>query len=289
MKSPSLLIYILVAILLGSCAKWKSKERITAPVWSDDNSEIAYILNRYEYRRNYPTGGDVKNEEYSIYLTDSGLTEGFEVSEMLTGNAEDVFYMKEAGYLVSGSFSEEYHLTDTQTRELLHTFSPTDSEICGDKIGNFQSINVIPSFDGSMMAVLETRSDCTIDIAFWEQENGQWGAQTIFDVPGNDFDGAAWVDSDRLLVSACEEFCSEKFYLIHPSDGVSEIDRTDNFSNPCLFVQTSSSWVDSTGQIVYVDENRELAKASILDDQELIAAYPDFSEEYYQPGCNKFE
>ncbi|MCP9290639.1 hypothetical protein [Gracilimonas sediminicola] len=289
MKNPSLLIVVLIAILLGSCAKWKNKERIAAPVWSDDSSEIAYILNKYDYRRNYPDGGDVKNEEYSVYLTDTELTGNFEVSEVLEGNAEDLFYMKEAGYLISGSFSEEYHLTNAETGELLLTFSPNDSGICGDKIGNFQSINVIPSFDGSMLAVLETRSDCTIDIAFWEEENGQWMPQNTFDVPGNDFDGVAWIDADRLLVSACEEFCSEKFYLVHASYGVSEIDRTDNFSDPCLFVQTSSSWVDSTGQALFVDENRELAKASIWDDEELTASYPDFNEEYYQPGCNEFE
>ncbi|MGN8226279.1 hypothetical protein [Gracilimonas sp. BCB1] len=289
MKNPFLLICILIAILLGSCAKWKSKERVTAPVWSDDNSEIAYILNKYEYKRNYPTGGDVKNEKYSIYLTDRELDGSFEVSEILNGNAEDLFYMKEAGYLISGSFSEEYHLTNAETGELLHTFSPSDSKICGNKLGNFQSINVIPSFDGSVLAVLETRSDCTIDISFWGEQNGQWRSQTTFDVSGNDFDGAAWIDSDRLLLSACEEFCSEKYYLVHVSDGVSEINRTDNFADPCLFVPTTSSWVDSTGQAIFVDENRELATASIWDDEELINSYPDFNEEYYRPGCNDFE
>ena len=160
MKSLILVVCFLIApILLTSCAGWKKKERIAAPVWSDDNSEIAYILNSYEYKRNYPTGGDVKNEKYSIYLTDTELNGDFEVSEVLKGNAVDLFYMKEVGYLISGSFSDKYYLTDIGNGDLVHTFSPSDSKICGDKLGNFQSINVIPSLDGSILAVLETRSD----------------------------------------------------------------------------------------------------------------------------------
>lgn len=289
MKSLFLLICILIVILLTSCAGWKKKERIAAPVWSDDNSEIAYILNSYEYKRNYPTGGDVKNEKYSIYLTDTELNGDFEVSDVLKVNAVDLFYMKEAGYLISGSFSDKYYLTDIGNGDLVHTFSPSDSKICGDKLGNFQSINVIPSLDGSILAVLETRSDCTIDIAFWEIVNGQWQQQAIFDIPGNDFDAVAWVDESRLLVGACEEFCSEKIYLVHTTDGVNEVELTDEVYERCLFVPTSSSWINNSGQFVYVDENRELSTAYIWEDEELISSYPDFNEEYYQPGCDDFD
>ncbi|MEQ8524817.1 hypothetical protein [Gracilimonas sp.] len=289
MKIPSILIYTLSAILLASCADWKQKERIAGPVWSDDDSEIAFILNRYEYRRNQPTGGDIKNKQYSIFLTDEEFDSDFELTDNFEGLGEDLFYMKEAGYIVSGSFSEQYHVINTSDGELLQTFSPADTDICGDKIGDFQTINVIPSINGDRLAVLETRSDCTIDIAFWEEGNGQWTQQTIFDVPGNDFDGAAWIGGERLLVSVCEEFCSEKFYLIHPTEGESVVGQRDNFPDPCLFVSTASSWINESGQFVYVDENRELSIASIWEDEELISSYPDFNEEYYQPGCSNFD
>ena len=291
MKNQSILIYALTAILLGSCANWKKKERISSPVWSEDNTEIAYILNRYEYKRNYPDGGDVKNEQYSIFLTDEEFSGDFEIYNSFEGFGEELFYMKEAGYIVSGRISDKYHLIDAVTGVLQETFSPKDSKICKDKIGNFQTINVIPSINGSALSVLETRTDCTVDIAFWEaDENKRWVEQNIYSVPGNDFDAVAWVDSSNLLLSSCEDFCSEKFYLINTSEGVNEINIVDDFYAPCMFVSTSSSWINKLGEILYIDdESRDLKIASIWDDEEFLTSNQDFSEEYYQPGCDEFD
>lgn len=290
MKIPSILIFVLAAILVGSCAKWKSKERIAAPVWSDDNSEIAYILNRYDYRRNYPDGGDVRDEEYSIFLTNEEFNGRFEIYNSFKGYGEDLFYMKQAGYIISGSFSDKYYLIDATTGELFHSFSPKDAKICEDKVGSFQTIKVIPSVDGQKLAVLETRSDCTVDIAFWEMENSEWMEKTIFSVPGNDFDAVAWVDTNRLLLSSCEEFCSEKYYLVDSTEGPNEINANDNFFSACFFVASSSSWINTSGETLYIDiESRDLSKGSVWDDEELLSYYDDFSEEYYQPGCNDFD
>lgn len=290
MNSSSIVIYALIAIMVGSCYPWKSKERIHAPVWSEDNSEIAYILNRYDYRRNFPDGGDVRDEQYSIFLTDREFDGHFELSNSIKGFGEELFYMKQAGYFVSGSLSDKYHMTDAETGELFRTFTPKDAEICDDKLGNFQTINVIPSIDGSRLAVLETRADCTIEIAFWEMENGQWAEGPIFDISGNDFAEVAWVDADRILVSTCEDYCSEKYYLIHATEGVNEITREDDFSAPCTFVPTSSSWINKSGEILYVDiESRDLGIGSIWDDEEFISYYEGFNEEYYQPGCDDFD
>lgn len=290
MRNPSILIYALMAILIGSCANWKKKERIAAPVWSDDNSEIAYILNRYDYKKNYPDGGDVKDEQYSIFLTDEEFSGHFELYNSFKGFGEELFYMKQAGYIISGSLSDKYHLIDAGTGELFNTFSPKDSKICEDKLGSFQTINVIPSIDGNRLAVLETRSDCTVDVAFWEKDSGQWIEKTIFNVFGNDFDAAAWVDANQLLLSTCEDFCTEKFYLIHGTEGVSEININDDFYTSCMFVSTSSSWINKSGKTLYIDiESRDLKIGSIWDDEEFLSSYDDFNEEYYQPGCDDFD
>lgn len=289
MKNSSLFIFIVLAFLFSSCADWEKKERVNAPTWSDDNSEIAYIMDRYERKRIYPTGGDIRNREYTIFLTNEELDGHFELSEPVDGFADELYYMKEAGYIISGSFSEKYHLMNANDGELLETFSPTDDKICKDKVGNFQTINVLPSIDGSRLVVLETRTDCTIDIVFWDIEDIQLTKKASFNISGKDFDAVAWIDENRILVSACEEFCSEKYYLVHVTGGVSEVSEAENFSEECLFMPTSSHWIDRSGQILTTDGKTEIIIGSVWDDEELTSLYPDFNEEYYQSGCSDFD
>lgn len=291
MKDQSIFIYALITILIASCGRWEKRERIIAPVWSDDNTEIAYILNKYDYREHHiTTGGDVRDERYSIFFTNDEFSEHVEVSNSFEGNGEELYYMKQAGYIISGSLSDKYHLTDAVTGELIKTFSPKESRLCGDKLGSFQTINVIPSINGDRLAVFETRSNCTVDIAFWEQDNGEWREKDIFTVPGNDFDPPAWVNESNLLVSICEDFCSEKYYLIHSTEGADEININDDFYASCMFVPTSSSWINKSGEAVFIDiESRDLKIASIWEDEEFISSYEGFNEEYYQPGCDDFD
>jgi hypothetical protein len=246
-------------------------------------------MDRYERKRIYPTGGDIRNREYAIFLTNEELDGHYELSEPVEGYADDLFYMKEAGYIISGSFSERYHLMNASDGELLQTFSPSDTKICKDKIGNFQTINVLPSLDGNQLVILETRTDCTVDITFLDIEDKQLTEGASFKVPGNDFDAIAWVDADRILISACEEYCTEKFYLIHVSEGVTEVSPTEDFFEECLFMSTSSSWINRSGQILSTDGKTELIISSAWDDEEFLSAYNDFNEEYYQPGCSDFE
>ncbi|MEQ8523474.1 hypothetical protein [Gracilimonas sp.] len=289
MSKKSTLIILFVIFFTISCGSWKHRNQILSPVWSDDNSDIAYILNSYEFKEHWPTGGDSRNRSFSIYMMDSGLQSKSLLVSDIQGQAGTLFYMKSQKYVIAGIRNADFHMIDSETGELIQTFKPTETVLCADKIGDFQSFFVLPSLHGDKLAVVETTPSCEININFLIQNDNNWTDGSNYKIQGNDFDDLTWVSNDSLLISNCLETCSEEYYLISIDSGVEKVASVNDFYEPCTFINTSSSFVSKDGTELYLDpeERNKISKRSIFENPDLFL-YGELSEEYYQPGCNRF-
>lgn len=289
MSKQSTLIILLVIFFLISCGSWKHRNQILSPVWSDDNTDMAYILNSYEFKEHWPTGGDSRNQSFSIYMMDSELQSKSLLVSDIQGQAGILFYMKSQQYVITGLRDTGFYMIDTETGGLIRTFNTTETALCPDKLGNFQSFFVLPSLFGDKLAIIETTPSCEIKINFLMQKENNWTDGGNYKIQGNDFDDLTWVSNDSLLISNCLETCSEEYYLISLDSGVEKVDSVNDFYEPCTFVNTSSSFVSKDGVELYLDveEKNKISKRSIFENPDLYL-YGELSEEYYQPGCNRF-
>lgn len=289
MSKGSTLIILFAVLFLLSCGSWKHRNQILSPVWSDDNSDIAYILNSYEFKDHWPAGGDSRNRSFSIYKMDSQLQSKSLLVSDIKGQAGILFYMKSQKYVITGIRSADFYMIDSETGGVIQTFKPTEKALCADKPGNFQSFFVLPSLSGDKLAIIETVPSCEININFLIKLENNWTDGGNYKIQGNDFDDLTWVSNDSLLISNCLETCSEEYYLISIDSGVEKVASVNDFYEPCTFVNTSSSFVSKDGIELYLnpEEKNKISKRSIFENPDLYL-YGELSEEYYKPGCNRF-
>ncbi|MEX2603772.1 MAG: hypothetical protein WD361_06200 [Gracilimonas sp.] len=102
------ILIILSMILILSCGSWKKEEQIISPIWSDDNSEIAYVLNRYDFKGHWPAGGESKNHYFDIYRMDADLSSKQLIASDIRGQAGELFFMKTQGYFIGGTRDKEF-------------------------------------------------------------------------------------------------------------------------------------------------------------------------------------
>ncbi|MEX2603773.1 MAG: hypothetical protein WD361_06205 [Gracilimonas sp.] len=180
-------------------------------------------------------------------------------------------------------------MVDINSGKILSEFKPSSSKVCSDKLGNFQSIRIVPSFDGNKLVIVETTPECEILISFQQRNVNTWSVTASTRIPGDDFDYLTWVTNDSILISNCIETCSENFYLISSNSSAELVPSAVDFYEPCTFVSSSSSFVNREGIVLYVDSenNNKLMKKSVYDLDDYYY-YGEISEEYYLPGCNQF-
>lgn len=99
-------------LFVFSCEPWRASETITQAVWSDDNTEVAYILSTDERQRQFPSGFRFKNEKIQLFKTDSLLKNPTPITEEIEGQANILFYMKQAGYIIAGLQEKDWFVWD---------------------------------------------------------------------------------------------------------------------------------------------------------------------------------
>lgn len=290
-KTTIVSLFMMIMIITTSCASWKKRQSYQSPVWSDTNDEIAYLHTYYEFKSHWPAGGDIRNQTWEISLLDTLLNLKGSITERMKGNPLTLYYMKSAGYFVAGNYNGgKFHILDL-SGDLIKELKPEDKSICKSKLGNFQSIEALPSLDGSLIAFIQTRSNCTLEISFLDvNTNFTPKATYTYDAP--DFDELAWTRSGKLVIATCKEYCGDKFLLIVPVSGIETLNQNYGTLYPCFYTKTASSFINKHGMaVVEKDEKREFMILDVnnLDTDSYYFSSLLLTPDAYLPGCALFD
>lgn len=159
LNALTVLIIPLITLALTGC--WSDAEQVDQAVWSDDDSEVAVVVLRFEEKSGNPLNGttDKKNFRHQIYvqsLDGSGKTAiGGERSGQ---NGSQIYYMKSAGYLVVSTLTDVGMRFDRVALSGASTLiAETDYDSCKSHF-----FDVVPSPTGAQIAVI-SRSDACED------------------------------------------------------------------------------------------------------------------------------
>ena len=181
-----LMNYLLLAALVlttTACGGWETKEDWSFGIWSDDEASVLAFKSIYERRREFGASNyKTRNYETQVYKADaSNLNGRTEIGPRLAGTVDSAWYMHSEGYFIVGnaqSVSDEYTSGSYryQNRPLTFkkisldgsavTVASTNSVYMkgcgapGSMSGVMSPLQVIPSPDGTILAMVETSEDC---------------------------------------------------------------------------------------------------------------------------------
>jgi len=296
--AANLLLGAATALLTTSCAKWKDMSSYEHAVWSDDGDKIAAVKSYYEGKA---TISHIKrrNIESELRLSDASSPNALaSLTPILEGDVKALYYMHSEGYLVFGRMLEEVEVTTgatagSTTREIIFdkiTLDGTMTEI--DRVDEIAMLScdggqsststvgpleIVPSPDGSVLAVVKTVADCT-----------QTGEMTVSFRDADSLaviDGPKTVDLDPLLSdnpfggSLTGGFLISgwstdgKFILTHagtPDGGWAyapgeNAEWRDGIDDGCVFPATTSSQYNAQTQYLELDYNATSAPLTIVD------------------------
>ncbi len=151
----------LVALQTSCFPTWEAQQTIASIAWADDDSAVAFSILRYESKQSVnPLAGTTltRNMRHQLYVeSPMGRNRVAITGELAGQNANELYYMKSRGYLVSGAVSPDHrwfnHITTSGTVREVARVATTSCE------GRY--FDVIPSPDGAHLAVLKTAPGCT--------------------------------------------------------------------------------------------------------------------------------
>ena len=166
---------LVLSALVLSTGCWSQHTDYYNAIFSDDDSSIVFVRDRYEQKSccrsmligSYPT----RNHRYQLFTQDvDGSNQRALGSENSQGMDGDIYYMKSAGYVLisrtttsdSGVSAKSFARIDlasgVKTELTNETLNP-DANVPGNFICSWR--NMVPSPDGSVIAVLSEPSTCT--------------------------------------------------------------------------------------------------------------------------------
>jgi hypothetical protein len=149
---------VLLSVYLLSACQWRHIENVDQVVWSDDNSQQAYTVLMYEERSGYPLDGSLQKRDFrhQIFVqNEDGTARRSLTGERVRKSGNHLYFMKRAGYVMVDVFETSHQvrfdvirLSGQQQTLLTYLY---DGDAC-------DSLEVIPSPDGALIAVLEQRA-----------------------------------------------------------------------------------------------------------------------------------
>ncbi|TNE71759.1 hypothetical protein EP331_08875 [bacterium] len=278
-----LILLICISVCLSHCGSWKTKTSETQAVFSDDNSSIAYIFSRWESKSLYPSGNDIKNEQFQLFKADTLLNNPIPITDLMDGEVNILFYMKAAGYIVAGLQEKSFYIWDLDGN-LLKTIKPINSTSCKSKVGNFQRIMAIPSPDGSLIAVVQTTAECSIRIELLDTQQS-YSVLKSATIQSTDFSTLSWVNQEELLIELCDDYCGDSYYAMGIQFDPIKLDATYKDLEACLFTQTSSSFINPYGYVLQINfDSNSLERIHYTETD-----FKDYvNSDYYRLGCSFF-
>lgn len=150
-------------------------------------------------------------------------------------------------------------------------------------LGGFQRIMVVPSPDGSVIAVVQTTRQCKIQIEFLDALNN-FSILSNFTISISDFSTISWINQTEILVELCVEYCGDAFYSVGVTEEPKLLDANYRQLEACLFTQTSSSFISRKGILIYIRQMNLIMHHISLSEYKNYTPY----EDYYLLGCPFF-
>jgi len=286
---PKLLLGATAALLSTSCAQWEDLTSWGPAVWSDDTEKIAAVKLYFE-GKDTVTHLKMRGFESQVYTSDPNAPNTLTaLTPILEGNTGALYFMRAKGYIILGR-----HLAETKTSGG-STSGSTKREIIFDKISLTGSVTeiesltaihmlscdggqsststhtpleIVPSPDGSVLAVVKTISDCnqvTTTVSFRDATslavidgphavdlNALVGNNVPPGPPGNLPFGMfllrGWSTGGKFLLTNAGT--PDGAWAFAPGQNVQWLTGIDD---GCMFPETSSSEATSQKQVIEVD------------------------------------
>jgi len=287
LKLKFLPLSIMVAWATG-CGSWSADSHFSYGVWSDDGTQAAFTLNRFESRDNlwrFLASADTRRRD-SLQVYISAAQPGSPVQALgpifpgSNMNQSKLFYMSTAGYVTlsrqipiksrqdenGSSFSEFYveqiALDGTHRRVATKTAVQMLSCDGGSSATSMPAgVVAIPNFDGSLIALLSTDADCQslqTEVTFLNASD-----LSVFSGPFNLFQNAptpmggveyAWTPSDQFMMG---------FWSFGGVSGASastsgQITSFTGVDMNCFHPSTSSGEWNASGQSLLVSDSERV-------------------------------
>lgn len=275
------LFFLFSIFMVYSCyGPWRDQEILNSAVWSDDDSEIAFIQSKFEGRNQFPGGSDARGFQYKIGFADSlgNITRYF--NDYIDGEAIDLFYMKSAGYLLAGLTHSTFTLFELDG-SVKHIFEAESIDLCDSRLGEFQRLKAVPSFDGSKIVTVETTNNCSFIVKFYSIGQ-QIDLISEFLYKTADFDNVAWYSNNSVIIELCEGICPSGFLSADVENGIFELPESQSYYDACTFTETSSSWINNQGESIILNEG--IIQISPRENLLFFDQTP-ISRDYYQISC----
>lgn len=252
MKKLTLGLVALTALTaLSSCNEKSVKtEQLSRVVWSDDNSEQALVVMRYEEAtpamNPISAGGLESNFSHQIYIQNADGSKRHAVGIEFQGQSGfDLYYMKEAGYIVA-TMMENDESNQPVTRYFQLWMDGTVSRLT-DK----PDMKIIPSPDGQILAQVtqypatcqNPAGNCPVDVSFIDAtSHDSLGKKIQANFSGGQLPAMTWNTQGEFILAGATQA-----QALTP--GSSEIRSVP--IPACTYPPTSSSQVAANGAYIY--------------------------------------
>jgi len=192
--TPMTLVLVLGLITTG-CNSWYDSSDHANAVWSENAEGVAYV-ERFFQAKNHVTHIAQKDFNVQVFISAPNGSNATQLTGILEGNVRALYYMEAKGYVLLARASEPVEVgqgtnpsaTQTLTWERIDVNGA--SELIGQTnglttlscdggqsaTGGLAPLRVIPSPDGSVLARVDTVSDCLgkdITLAFLDSDTLQ--------------------------------------------------------------------------------------------------------------------
>lgn len=257
------ILLVAIYLYLSSCNIFYSSSEVTHyrnAVWSDCDTEILFVIQTHTFESYmwYWDTGDPKFQLATIKPNGTDIVE-LPVSDEGTGN--ELYYMKDSGYILFSYSSIDIHYFNSETKTLIQDSIPPS--------GISTKIKAIPSPDGSKIAIIsplpwcESKGDYTNQCSYGEVFGGSdtpvyianikfIDSQTLNTISEytsewttyHEFDYRWDIDENFIIRKGGTKI----FYRINPIDSTFASSSEHNFSN---YPKTTSSIYSRNNMKVY--------------------------------------
>ena len=255
------------------------EEGVAYPVWSEDDSEIAYIWFSYTDGPLYPVVGQTyEDTKWQVRLRNLDGSNDRELGPVFDGfcpwrlNA----YNGEQGYALVEEHSFFYWHAGDEARLLMirqdgvnvlqhvvveEDFGYADGAACGGR-SNFPVSDAIPSPDGTVIAMVDMCANSSWEVRFIDSQS----LATLNEVSGpldatNGWDADyTWMPNNTFVVT---DLTTNTSWSTSPNSPQTELTEQPG----CYAPQTTSSSIAGDGRVLASDADNQITISSLNDGQ----------------------
>jgi hypothetical protein len=261
-----------------ACDSWEAASSYSNAVFSEDGAGIAAVLMDYEQQNAYTHMRERGHSTQVLMKENLDSSVPAVLTPSLDGAVRDIFFMRDAGYIILGRHTDEVELTDgSSERDIWYDkieLDGTVSSIVGGTHLTMLSCDggtsatatsgplmVIPSPDGTVLAQFEAETDCSGSaqtLTFLDASDLSTidGPHSVAEAPMSAFMAPielAWTDEDVFAVGYWGTSSTADSILVdeYTVDGALEEDVERHMS--CFYPPTTSSSTNADEDMVEID------------------------------------